>query len=318
MERSLAEYLSQAPIWLRRLDGEIVYWTQGAQELYGYAPGEAVGRISHELLQTKFPEPLATIDHELVETGDWRGRLEHRTKDGRTIWTESLWRLRDRPPSIVVEQNTDVTKRVLLERQRDLLVAELNHRVKNTLSIVQGLARLSFPKTDGAHVRSFDGRLLALSEAHNLLLRNHWDHTLLHDVIGIIARSLDMEDRIATQGPQVMLDPNATVAYALALHELSTNALQHGSLRAPAGRVDIRWRLDGENDERIHLVWREVDGPKLSLPVSEGFGARLIRRALASELGTPVEMRFEECGLTCEFGGLVQKRARFPAEAAGE
>ena len=116
METTLAEYVTHAPVFVRRFDGVILYWTQGAEELYGFAAGEAVGRVSHSLLQTVFPVELAVIESRLHVDKQWRGRLGHVTRDGRRIWTESLWRLRR--PDVVVEQNTDITDRVELERQR--------------------------------------------------------------------------------------------------------------------------------------------------------------------------------------------------------
>jgi PAS domain S-box-containing protein len=102
VETALAEYLSHAPVFVRKLDGEIVYSTAGAQELYGFSAEEAAGRVSHELLQTIFPEELAIIEARLHADKQWRGRLGHITKDGRKIYTESLWRLRH--ADVVVEQ----------------------------------------------------------------------------------------------------------------------------------------------------------------------------------------------------------------------
>ncbi len=123
METTLAEYLSHAPVFVRKLNGEIVYWTTGAHELYGFTTEEAVGRLSHDLLQTVFPEELAIIDARLHADKQWRGRLGHTTKEGNKIWTESLWRLRG--GDMVVEQNTDITDRVGLERQRELANSNL-------------------------------------------------------------------------------------------------------------------------------------------------------------------------------------------------
>jgi PAS domain S-box-containing protein len=127
VETTLAEYLSHAPVFVRKLNGEIVYWTLGAQELYGFTAAEAVGRVSQDLLQTVFPEELAVIEARLQADQQWRGRLSHTTHDGRKIWTESLWRLRR--TDLIVEQNTDISDRVALEHQRD--VATLDSILKN-------------------------------------------------------------------------------------------------------------------------------------------------------------------------------------------
>ena len=307
----LADYLAHAPVFLRRMSGEIIFWPLGAEELYGYAASEAVGRVSHDLLRTQFPNPLAQIETQLSTRGEWRGRLTHTAKDGRTIWTESLWRRRDASVDVVVEQNTDVSERVLLEQHRDTLALELDHRVKNTLAVIQGLARMSFAKADAEHVRQFDERLLALSGAHKLLQREHWDHASLKELIADVAHTLGVAGRVLVDGPDVNLRASAAVSYALAFHELSTNALKHGALSTPGGRVDIVWTVDADADHHIHLVWRETGGPPVSAPGAEGFGSRLIRRAVARELGTPVEMRFEPGGLVCEFDGPLQKHPDF-------
>src|SRR5579875_1931430 len=215
VERALADYLTHAPVFVRTVPGEIVYWTSGAQELYGFNASEARGKKSHELLETVFPEPLSAIERSLWDQGEWSGRLRHTARDGRSVWTESNWRLRrgDRPEdAMVVEMNTDVTARVELERQRDVLARELDHRVKNTLAVVQGLARLSFGAAETPHVRVFEGRLIALSEAHNLLLRENWDHANLRAVIANVIKPLGMEERVRLEGPDVELKPSAAVS----------------------------------------------------------------------------------------------------------
>lgn len=315
LEKILAEHLAHAPVFLRRRNGEIVFWPLGAQELYGYSSAEAVGRLSHELLQTQFPKPLANIEAQLAAEGQWQGRLGHTCRDGREVWTESLWRGRDANVDVIVEQNTDITDRIILEQHRDTLALELEHRIKNTLTVIQGLARMSFSKADAGHVREFEERLLALSGAHKLLHRAHWEHASLKDLIHEVGHSLSVVGRLHVEGPDIPLRPSAAVSYALAFHELCTNALKHGALSAPAGQVSISWSLDSDAEQRIHLVWRETGGPRVSPPQKDGFGSRLIRRLVASELGAPVVMRFEEAGLICEFDGPVRKQSDFEAFA---
>jgi len=223
----------------------------------------------------------------------------------------SNWQLRpaeDSEEPLVVEINTDITARVDAERQRELMAQELNHRVKNTLAIVQALARMTFNGADAEHVTRFEARLRALSEAHNLLVREHWEHANLRDVVVGVASYLNVEERLSIDGPDLRLRPTAAVSYTLAMHELCTNALKHGALSAPGGRVEVAWELEGGDESNIHLLWREVGGPKVTPPARKGFGSKLIQRAVSSELGTPVTMRFEPTGLVCEFEGPVQKR----------
>lgn len=306
METTLAEYLSHASVFVRKVNGEIVYWTVGAQELYGFSADEAVGRVSHELLQTVFPEEVAIIESRLQTDKQWRGRLSHTSRDGRKIWTESLWRLRR--TDLVVEQNTDISDRIELERQREVATLELNHRINNMLTVVQAVAHTSFGTSNPEGLRDFDRRLKALSEANRVLTQGHWERPLLRKIILEVAQAMEVEDRVVLDGPDAELRPSAAFAYTLAFHELFTNALKHGSLSSPIGNVEVTWSIFGDEPERIHVIWREVGGPAVTLPERQGFGSRLISTLVSAELGTPVGMRFEPTGLVCEFDGPLQKK----------
>jgi PAS domain S-box-containing protein len=306
METALADYLSHAPVFVRTFGGEIAYWTAGAQELYGFTAEEAVGRISHDLLQTVFPEDLAIIQSRLQADKQWRGRLRHTTREGREIWTESLWRLRR--ADLVVEQNTDISDRVELERQRELVSLELTHRINNMLTVVQAVARTSFGTANAEALRDFDRRLGALSEANRVLTQGHLERPFLRSIILEVAQAMQVEDRLFLKGEDAELRPSAAFAYTLAFHELCTNAIKHGALRGPIGNVEITWSIFGDAPERIHVIWREVGGPPITAPERQGFGSRLISTLVSAELGTPVDMRFEPTGLVCEFDGPLQKQ----------
>lgn len=311
MEGTLADYILHAPVFLRRLDGEVLYWTKGAEELYGFTTAAALGRVSHELLQTVFPTTLAEIDARLVSQREWEGRLRHTRCDGREIWTESLWRLRE--GDLVVEQNTDVTERVELEREREYLIMELEHRIGNTLAVVQAVASMTFRGTVPALTDQFEERIQAIAQATKVLRRGDWHRAPLREVILEVAHALAFQNRIALNGPDVELRPSAVHAYTLGFHELATNALKHGALSRPGGRVEITWSVwaeTQEKQERIHLIWRERGGPSVVPPQRQGFGSRLLEVIVASELGTPVEMRYEPGGFVCEFDGPLQKKPR--------
>ncbi len=306
MEKTLAEYLSHAPVFVRKFDGTILYWTEGAEELFGFTAEEAVGRVSHDLLQTVFPQELSVIEAQLNAEKQWRGRLGHTTSQGRKIWTESLWRLRR--ADLVVEQNTDVTDRVEIERKQETATLELNHRISNLLTVVQAIARSSFGTTQPDALRDFERRLRALSDANRVLTQGHWERPFLRNIILEVAQALQLEDRVFLNGPDAELRPSAAFAYTLAFHELCTNALKHGSLRGPIGQVEVDWSIFGDAPERIHVIWREVGGPPITPPERHGFGSRLISTLVSAELGTPVNMRSESTGLVCEFDGPLQKK----------
>jgi PAS domain S-box-containing protein len=231
---------------------------------------------------------------------DWTVKL--RMPDGSPRWLHGRGEyLRDDSGRILHSRGIvmDVTERKRWEEHQRLLVNELNHRVKNTLAVVQALAWQTFrdaPDTAAAQ-SAFEARLAALSAAHDLLTSTNWEAASLADIAAASAGHAGAyRDRIALSGPPVELAPKPAVSIAMALHELGTNAIKHGALSNEAGRVDVSWRVE---DGRLHLVWRERGGPPVAPPRRRGFGARLIERGLAAELGGEVTLAFEPEGLTC-------------------
>ncbi len=188
-------------------------------------------------------------------------------------------------------------------RHLQLLVDELNHRVKNTLAIVQGLAQQSF-RGDAANDDArdaFNGRLAALASAHDVLTREHWEAA---DVGDIIRQSLDAHGarshRFVIEGPPVRVQPQTAVTLAMVIHELCTNAAKHGALSNESGQVHVQWRLEEAPVHRMYLRWQEIDGPAVAAPGHRGFGSRMISRALSGEPGGDVQLHFHEQGVLCE------------------
>jgi len=203
----------------------------------------------------------------------------------------------------------DVTERHKAEERQALLVNELNHRVKNTLALVQGLALQSFRDgRDPAEARNaFQHRLSALAAAHDLLTRESWEGATLHGLAeGALGHLTGVEGRVAIEGPDVTLGPKAAVSLVMALHELSTNAAKYGALSVRGGRVVVRWTVEGD---RLELEWREEDGPPVAAPGRRGFGLRMIERALAADLAGGVTMDFEPGGLVCTIGASLAEAA---------
>jgi PAS domain S-box-containing protein len=193
----------------------------------------------------------------------------------------------------------DISERKRAEQRQRLLVDELNHRVKNTLAIVQGIAQQSFRGTAATPEAraAFEGRLAALSVAHDLLTRQNWEAASIRQIIGdSVAAVGPRVERVGIDGPDVLLPPKTAVSLAMAVHELATNAVKYGGLSGTDGRVDVEWRI-GEG--RLALVWRERDGPVVTPPASRGFGTRMIERGLAAELDGRVVIAFEPTGLVC-------------------
>jgi PAS domain S-box-containing protein len=207
----------------------------------------------------------------------------------------------------------DVTERRRAEERQRLLVNELNHRVKNTLALVQGLALQSFKDgRDMAEARdAFQQRLAALAAAHDLLTRESWEGATLGELAGeALGLYNGQEPRIAWEGPPVRLNPKAAVSLVMALHELCTNAAKYGALSAPEGRVALLWWIEGD---RLKIEWREAGGPAVAAPGRRGFGLRMIERALAADLSGTAGIAFEPDGLVCRIDASMEDAAPRPS-----
>jgi PAS domain S-box-containing protein len=194
----------------------------------------------------------------------------------------------------------DITERKRGEELRQLLLNELNHRVKNTLAIVQGIASQTFRNADIAVAarRSFEARLMALASVHDVLTHENWDSAQLRDVVTVALRPHGGDDhtRFSIRGANLRMQPRSAVALALALHELCTNALKYGALAQPSGHVGIDWSV---KDDQFQFEWQERGGPPVTAPVHKGFGSRLIERALSIELNGEVTLDFKMDGTVC-------------------
>lgn len=303
METSLAELLDHVPIFVRRHDGEILYWTHGCRELYGYTAEEACGRRSDELLNTVFPVPAETVESALASAGAWSGRVRQTCKSGREICAEVVLRLR---PSanpggmIVVEQATDITERVELEEKSALLMRELQHRVRNILAVVQALARMSVPDAPIEQRRKMEERISALAEANKLLQDSSWSKADLRAIVHEVANGLGVRERIAADGPDMAVRSEDAIGLALAVHELCTNAMKYGALTHPHGQVTLSWDADGDNPGVVRVRWKENGGPPVVPPTQTGFGTFLIRKAISSQPKSRVEIDYQPDGVACE------------------
>ncbi|NNL88589.1 MAG: PAS domain S-box protein [Marinicaulis sp.] len=216
--------------------------------------------------------------------------------------------------SVFYASITDVTERQKKDDQLKLLVNELNHRVKNTLAIVQSLSHQTF-SGDGpreSQLQTFRDRLSALAAAHNLLTQGAWEQTSLAAVAEkTIGATCSLVDRVRMSGPPIQLSPKTAVTLAMALHELSTNAVKYGALSTDGGQVDMQWSLMRDSTNAIEIVWRESGGPRISGPPSrKGFGMRMIELSLGQEFDCDVVMSFKPEGLECTINGTLPAHGR--------
>jgi two-component sensor histidine kinase/PAS domain-containing protein len=196
---------------------------------------------------------------------------------------------------------TEITERKRAEEQQATIAAELNHRVKNILTVVQSLAARTAhsSKSLDSFNNTFAGRLRALATAHDILMKTNWARVHLNELLDtVLAPSRSPgEERITLNGPHILLPVDAVVPLSMAFHELATNALKYGALSLDSGNVDIRWQLADSDDQLVELFWQEKGGPPVERARPSGFGTVLIDRVLKHDLGAKVEIIFDPQGL---------------------
>lgn len=199
----------------------------------------------------------------------------------------------------------DVTSRKRAEKHQKILIDELNHRVKNTLAIVQGLAHQSFRDLPGEQRDKFTDRLAALAAAHDLLTRENWGTAGLHSVadVALAEHRCTHPERISIGGADLRLSPKQAVSLAMALHELGANAVRHGALSGSEGIIELCWTVDDTG--WMKLRWEERHGPPVTLPARRGFGTRMIERGLAQEIGGVTSLEFRPTGVVCVIEGRL-------------
>lgn len=188
------------------------------------------------------------------------------------------------------------------EMLHDLLIEELNHRVKNTLALMQAIAVQTFRSASRDERAKFEGRLGALAEAHNLLSQEKWAGSELRDVIARALQPflLSNHDRIRMAGPAVPLSPRLAVVLSMIVHEIATNAAKYGALSNETGRVTLDWDIIADAPKpRLRLIWTETGGPPVTAPVQRGFGSRLIERSARDQLDGEATVDFLPRGVVC-------------------
>jgi PAS domain S-box-containing protein len=326
--RLILDSATDYAIFTTDLDRRVASWNAGAQRVLGWAEDEIVGRPVDVIFT---PEDRAAGRPEReAATALAEGRAEnerwHLRKDGTRFWASGLaMPLRDpaagagAPPLGLLTVMRDRTERRRAEESRALLVNELNHRVKNTLVVVQSLAAQGARGSPDlpAFAAAFQRRILALARAHDLLTRQDWTGAPLGGVLraGLapVAAEGARVDLSGCEEAGVVLPPGAALTLAMAVHELATNALRHGALSVPQGRVRVTCVAadtgeDGASRDRVE--WLERGGPPVAGPPGKrGFGLRLLERGLAMQAGMGADLRFEPEGLRCTL--------RLPAAAPG-
>jgi PAS domain S-box-containing protein len=285
--------------------GIVLYWNRFAAGLYGWTAEEAVGRNILELTPAEEVVGDAQAALARLRRGEpWSGEITLRRRDGTTF----CGHVSDAPVYDEAERlvaivgiSYDITERKEAEAKQALLVRELHHRVKNTLTTVQAIMGSTARSTETTEdfQRAFTARIASLARTHSLLTEAKWQSVAFGDLLRAELEPYDdgSEHRITLAGPPVELPSELAVPIGMALHELTTNAAKHGALGELGGRVEVRWSVKNEDACQLCWVWNEHDGPPVELPTHEGFGSRLLKRVLTVQTGADVKIDFDPDGL---------------------
>jgi two-component sensor histidine kinase len=198
----------------------------------------------------------------------------------------------------------DITAHKSADERQKTLIAELNHRVKNSLATVQSLTRRTarHAKNVPEFAAALEARVIALARAHDLLSKRYWDGVnfgmLLHDIVAPFA---DVDERLVAAGDAVHLSPRAALSLTMALNELATNAAKYGALHGHHGTVDIRWKVHTTDARVFELDWVERGGPRVPEHPKRGFGSDLVTRCIERDLNGQCDLRFHTSGVHCRF-----------------
>lgn len=299
----LRAILETAPglIYAKDLQGRIILANVSTLDLIGKPWPEVEGRTDLEFLDSKGQaEAVMVNDRRIMDQARTEEFEEVISREGRhpRVWSSTKAPLRDADGKVIglVGVSVEITERKRIEERLQLMVNELNHRVKNTLATVQAIASQTLRGGDPIVRQNLERRLMALAAAHDVLTREKWEGASIDDVVtGALAPFGEGGDhRFAVSGPSLRLLPRAALALAMGLHELTTNALKYGALSTLNGQVAINWQIVEGAKPLLRLTWIESGGPPVAVPSRRGFGVRLIERSLAQDLGGKASVIFDQ------------------------
>jgi PAS domain S-box-containing protein len=257
---------------------------------------------------------VATVNGVSIANPTYSATFRFIRPDGREVWLEETGRGEFDAAGRVVRLKgltRDITGRKRAEERQDLLIAELDHRVKNVLARVAVVAMHTRHGHDTIDdfVKALDGRLQSMCAAHELLSQSSWCGVGLTDLVRRQLAPYTTDANTTISGPDVMLTAAATQALAMVIHELVTNAAKYGALSHPGGRVSVKWEVTGDIARMLKIVWREHGGPPpAAIPAQGSYGSCLIRELIPHELDGAVELAFPAEGVCCEIAFPFEQR----------
>ena len=303
--RNLEATLATAPIVVFGQDRELRYtWFKGTA--LGQSAEWFIGKRDREILPDHDSEDIISNKKAVLETGQPRHFETQVGAGGARRWYDVRCEAtRDGDGAIdgLVAVAIDVTDRKAREAHVRLLMRELAHRSKNTLAVVQAMARQTAANTpDPAQfIEKFSNRLLALAATHSILVEDNWKEASMQDLVRLQLGHYEelMGKQIVLGGPPLALPVDAAQSIGLALHELATNSAKYGALSTPSGRVEVTWasKAGAAGEPEASVAWTESGGPPVSPPTRMGFGRNVIERMVARALGGTVDLQYPVEGL---------------------
>ena len=289
------------------LDGKITSWNAGAEKIYGYAVNEMIGQPMSTLLDDlqidEWPANLIRLRQGQPVTDIDISRV---TKDDRVIYVSlTISPMRDAQGAIIGASAVarDIALRKIAEQHSEMLMAELDHRVKNILAVVSSVVAQTLKAGGSAQSAraEIEGRIQAISRAHGLLTELGGVEGSLAKLVATELKPFNQRENVTASGDDVALTSRANVSMALAIHELATNAVKYGALSTEEGHLDVTWRVTGSSETpQLELVWLETGGPPVSQPTTRGYGTKLIELSLVRGLTATVNREFLEAGVRCQ------------------
>ena len=288
----------------------IIFANDSFLSFTGYDREEVLGKTCEFLMGADGDtEAMAQLAGAFEGGSDTDAEIHCRRKDGSEFWATIFVNPVWDKNGVVVQHFasfSDVSKHKQARLQAKMLIDELNHRVKNTLSTVQSLVVQAFRQSANSEVirQAIEARIFALSRSHDLLTHENWESAGLADIVNAALEPFevagDRAERFVVTGSNIRLSPKATLALGIALHELATNAVKFGAFSNDAGTILIAWRTEpAPGGDRLILHWKEKDGPPVSPPSRKGFGSQVLERGLAHELEGSVQLDYDVTGVSC-------------------
>ena len=293
-------------------DTEIMQISDGYAAIHGFPEG-TVEKARSECLADVHPDDIGQVTQLRSEAFRERRReykVEYRIfrAGGEVRWVETRCFITysgEGRPHRVVGVSIDITERKRAEEHLRMLVAELDHGVKNVLATVSAVTSFTQDASSSAadFVAALDGRIKSMAATHQLLSSHQWKGILLSDLVRRELAPYANQGNTEIGGPEITLGAEAAQAVSMVLHELTTNAAKHGALSTPDGRVSVRWyrMLNGDADAGLRIDWQESGGPPALAPDHSGYGMEIIRDLFPYELGGKVDLAFASEGVQCRF-----------------